>query len=72
MPHNAFTAVIAPAEGGGYIAYCLEVPAAGQGDILEACRADLRAAVQRVLNDRRAVEPQKAPPEAREEVLEME
>ena len=72
MPYTPFTAVIAPAEGGGYVAYCLEVPAVGQGDTLEACRADLRAAVLRVLDDRRAVEHQKAPPEAWEEPLVLE
>lgn len=69
---NAFTAVIAHAEGGGYVAYCLEVPAVGQGDTIEACRANLRAEVLRVLADRRTVERQKAPPEAWEEVLEIE
>jgi len=71
MP-NIFTAVIAPAEGGGYVAYCLEVPAVGQGATLEACRADLRAAVQHTLDERRAVERQKAPPESWEEGLELD
>ena len=70
--HQTFTAVIAPAEGGGYVAYCLEVPAVGQGNTLEACRADLRAAVLRVLDERRAVERQKAPPEAWEEPLALD
>jgi predicted RNase H-like HicB family nuclease len=69
---NTFTAVMAQADGGGYGAYCLEVPAVGQGDTIEACRANLRAAVQRMLDDRRAVERQKAPPGAWEEVLEVE
>jgi predicted RNase H-like HicB family nuclease len=69
---NTFTAVMAPAEGGGYVAYCLEVPAVGQGDTIEACRTNLRAAIQRTLDERRAVERQKAPPDAWEEVLEVE
>jgi predicted RNase H-like HicB family nuclease len=71
MP-NTYTAVIARADGGGYFAYCLEVPAVGQGDTVDACRATLRAAIQAMLEERREVERQKAPPGAWEETLEVD
>jgi predicted RNase H-like HicB family nuclease len=71
MP-TTYTAVIARAETGGYVAYCLEVPAVGQGATLEACRATLCAAIQLMVEDRRAVERQKAPPGAWEERLEVQ
>jgi hypothetical protein len=72
MPPHTFTAVLAPAEGDGYVAYCLEGPAVGRGDTIEACRAALRVAVQRTLAERRAVERQKAPPDAWEEGLDLD
>jgi predicted RNase H-like HicB family nuclease len=69
--HNAFTAVIAPAEEGGFWAYCLEIPAVGQGETVDACRANLQAAIRLVLTDRRETERKEAPSGAWEEVLEV-
>ena len=48
-----FTAVIEPAEEGGYWAYCPEVAGAnGQGETVEAAKVDLAGAVQLILEDR--------------------
>lgn len=47
--HNEFTAVFAKAEEGGYWAYCLEIPAVGQGETVEACAHNLREAMLLVL-----------------------
>ncbi len=68
---NEFTAVIAPAPEGGYSAYCLEVPAVGEGDTLEECRQNLREAILLMLADRRETERQEVPPTAWEECLEV-
>jgi predicted RNase H-like HicB family nuclease len=47
------TAVIEPASDGGFWAICLEVPGAnGQGDTVQAAKADLLAAVELILQDR--------------------
>jgi len=47
------TAVIEPAPEGGFWAICLEVPGAnGQGDTVQAAKADLLAAVELILEDR--------------------
>ena len=54
--HNEFTAVIAPAPEGGYAAYCLEIPAVGEGETLEECRQNLREAILLMLTDRRETE----------------
>lgn len=49
-----FTAVIEPAEEGGYWATCPEVPGAnGQGETVEETKRDLAAAIQLILQDRR-------------------
>src|SRR5687767_1345113 len=53
LMHNEFTAVIAPAPEGGYAAYCLEIPAVGEGETLEECRQNLREAILLMLTDRR-------------------
>ena len=42
--HNEFTAVIAPAPEGGYAAYCLEIPAVGEGETLEEALTNVREA----------------------------
>ncbi|MBC8243403.1 MAG: type II toxin-antitoxin system HicB family antitoxin [Verrucomicrobia bacterium] len=48
-----FTAVIEPAEEGGYCAYCPEVPGAnGQGETAEEAKANLAEAIQLILEDR--------------------
>ena len=67
--HNEFTAVLAPAPEGGYAAYCLEVPAVGEGETVEECRQNLREAILLMLADRRETERQEAPPSAWEERL---
>ncbi|MBM5820345.1 MAG: type II toxin-antitoxin system HicB family antitoxin [Cyanobacteria bacterium K_DeepCast_150m_m2_101] len=47
------TAVIEPAEEGGYWAVCIEVPGAnGQGDTPAEAKASLLEAVQLILQDR--------------------
>lgn len=44
---NEFTAVIEPAEEGGFWAFCLEVPGAnGQGETVEETLADLKSAIE--------------------------
>jgi predicted RNase H-like HicB family nuclease len=51
---NEFTAVLEPAEEGGYFAYCPEVPEAnGQGETREETLDSLREAIALVLEDRR-------------------
>ena len=51
---NEFTAVLEPAEEGGYFAYCPEVPEAnGQGETEEETLDSLREAIALVLEDRR-------------------
>jgi predicted RNase H-like HicB family nuclease len=67
--HNEFTAVIAPAPEGGYVAYCLEVPAVGEGETVEECRQKLREAILLMLTDRRETERLEAPSGAWEERL---
>ena len=50
-----FTAIIEPAPEGGYWAICLEVPGAnGQGETIEETKANLKAAIELLLEDRRA------------------
>ena len=47
---NAYTAIVEPAEEGGFWAYCLEVPAAnGQGETIEETLEDLTAAIELAL-----------------------
>ena len=51
---NTFTAVFEEAEEGGYIAYIAEVPGATtQGETLEEARANLREAIELVLETNR-------------------
>ncbi len=51
---NEFTAVLEPAEEGGYFSYCPEVPEAnGQGETREEALDSLREAIALVLEDRR-------------------
>ena len=50
------TAVFEPAAEGGYVAFVEELPGANtQGDTLEEARANLREAVQLVLEANRAI-----------------
>jgi predicted RNase H-like HicB family nuclease len=47
---NEFTAIVEPAEEGGFWAYCLEVPGAnGQGETIEEVLEDLSAAIELAL-----------------------
>jgi len=51
---NEFTAIIEPAEEGGFWAYCPEVPGAnGQGETIEETIEDLAAAIELLLEVRR-------------------
>ena len=68
---NEFTAVIAPAPEGGYAAYCLEIPAVGEGETLEECRENLREAILLMLADRRETERKEASADAWEECIEV-
>ena len=48
-----FTAVIEPAEEGGYWAICPEVPGAnGQGETIDEVKEDLAEAIRLILKDR--------------------
>jgi predicted RNase H-like HicB family nuclease len=48
-----FTAVIEPAEEGGYWAICPEVPGAnGQGETIHEVKEDLAEAIRLILKDR--------------------
>lgn len=50
-----FTAIIEPDPEGGYRAICPEVPGAnGQGETVEETKANLVAAIELILEDRRA------------------
>lgn len=47
---NEFTAIVEPAEEGGFWAYCLEVPGAnGQGETVEETLDDLKSAIEDAL-----------------------
>ena len=49
-----FTAIIEPAPEGGFWAICPEVPGAnGQGETIEETKANLRQAIELILDDRR-------------------
>lgn len=69
--HNEFTAVIVPAPEGGYTAYCLEIPAVGEGETRDECRENLREAILLMLADRRETERKEASPGAWEECIEV-
>ena len=48
-----FTAVIEPAEEGGYWAICPEVPGAnGQGETIDEVKEDLAEAIRLIMKDR--------------------
>ncbi len=48
-----FTAIIEPAEEGGYWAICPEVPGAnGQGETVEEAKTSLKEAIELLLEDR--------------------
>jgi predicted RNase H-like HicB family nuclease len=52
--HNEFTAVIEPADEGGFVAFCPEVPGAnGQGETEDEAKQDLIQAIRLILEDRR-------------------
>lgn len=67
-----FTAIIAAAAEGGYYAYCLEIPAVGEGETVEDCRANLQGALRLMLQDRCEEERKAATPEAWEETIQVE
>ncbi|MBK7328576.1 MAG: type II toxin-antitoxin system HicB family antitoxin [Dehalococcoidia bacterium] len=47
---NEFTAIVEPAEEGGFWAFCLEVPGAnGQGDTIEETVENLREGIEFML-----------------------
>jgi predicted RNase H-like HicB family nuclease len=50
-----FTAIIEAAPEGGYWAMCPEIPGAnGQGETVEEAKESLKAAIELILEDRRA------------------
>ena len=59
------TAVIEPAQEGGFWAICLEIPGAnGQGETVEEARTDLQSGVELLLEDREADISRGLPPDA--------
>jgi len=67
--HNEFTAVY-ERDGEWYIGYCPEIPGAnGQGHTLDQCRDSLRAAIELILEDRRAEGLRGVPGEAIQETV---
>jgi predicted RNase H-like HicB family nuclease len=65
-----FTAIIEPAEEGGFWAYCPEVPGAnGQGETIEEVKQDLAAAIELMLEIMREDAFMKASPRARRETI---
>ncbi len=68
--NGEFTAVIEPAEEGGFWAYCPEVPGAnGQGESVEDAKKNLAAAIRLILKDRREDALRGLPPEAIRDVV---
>jgi predicted RNase H-like HicB family nuclease len=66
---NEFTAVIEK-DGDWFVGWSPEIPGAnGQGRSVEECRASLRAAIQFILEDRRADGLRGVPPEAIRETV---
>lgn len=69
--HGEFTAIIEQDED-WYIGYCPEIPGAnGQGRTVEECRANLAAAIELILEDRREDALRGVPPEAIRGVVEI-
>lgn len=67
---NEFTAIVEPAEEGGFWAYCPEVPGAnGQGQTLEETLADLAAAIELMLDVMRDEGLKKASATAKREIV---
>lgn len=65
-----FTAIIEPAEEGGFWAICPEVPGAnGQGETIEEVKEDLEAAIKLMLDVMREDALKRASPTARHETL---
>ena len=66
------TAVFEPAKEGGYTAFVEEIPAAiSQGETLEEAKANLREALQIVLDCQRELSEKDLSPEAVREVFEV-
>lgn len=62
--NSEFTAIIEE-DGEWFIGYCPEIPGAnGQGKTVEECRANLAAAIELILEDRREDALRGVPPEA--------
>ncbi len=67
--HNEFTAIV-EREGPWYIAYCAEVPGAnGQGKTREECLANLRSAIELILEYRREESLRSLPSDAKQELV---
>jgi len=65
-----FTAVIEPADEGGFWAFCPEVPGAnGQGETIEETKENLAAAIKLILEDRLEDSLRGLPAEAIREVV---
>jgi predicted RNase H-like HicB family nuclease len=64
---NEFTAIVEQ-DGPWFVAYCAEVPGAnGQGKTHDECLANLRAAIELILEHRREESLRALPPDARQE-----
>jgi len=67
--HNEFTAIV-ERDGKWFIAYCPEIPGAnGQGKTKAECLKSLSAAIDLILEDRRADALRSLPPSARKELV---
>ena len=67
---NEFTAIIEPAEEGGYWAYCLEVEGAnGQGETVDEVLEDLEAAIELMLEVAREERAKDVSPRAQRRVV---
>ncbi len=66
---NEFTAAVEQ-DGPWFVSYCAEVPGAnGQGVTGEECLANLRQAIQLILEHRREESLRALPPDAKQEVV---
>jgi len=66
---NEFTAIVEQ-DGPWFIAYCAEVPGAnGQGRTWEACLANLREAIELILEQRREDTLRSMPADAKQEPI---
>lgn len=68
--HNEFTAIIEPADEGGFVAFCVEVPEAnGQGETEAEALENLRGSIEFVFEARREDALKELPPSSKQAVI---